>query len=219
MAVDELVVGEAVAKGVDEPDVAAAPRLQQGPSDLGQLAALVPDPVLVGPPVHDVDRPLLAAVQTYGERVAVASQLCRGGEDGTEPVSGLGVLVVGHVARTVGEDDHAGVSARRRSRRVQDSRQQFVGDRIDRARGRKADGQGVGQRGSSSERVGDARGRTQVVLEDEELSSGIAHDIEPDDRRRSGLGREAPDQIGFKALGVGDRRRRDHPGLHDPLPP
>lgn len=56
VTVDELVVGQPVAEGVDEAEVPRQPRRQQNGGHVGQLPALVVGAILIGAAVYDPHR-------------------------------------------------------------------------------------------------------------------------------------------------------------------
>jgi hypothetical protein len=113
VGVHELVVGDAVAERVDAGQPPGPQRLEQGPPDAGQRAALVAQAVLVRAPVDDVHR------RAAGEQLRpVVVEVAQLDERDAEALGQVRVLPVGAVARpsvrTMGRSPHA-CSARPRS--------------------------------------------------------------------------------------------------------
>ena len=76
-------------KRVDEADPPAQPRLEQERGDLGQLAVVAADAVVVRAPVDDVDGLRRAVGQPHAQPVAVALEVGEGHEQRAEPLRGL----------------------------------------------------------------------------------------------------------------------------------
>ena len=105
MGVDKLVIGDPVAERVDETDLARGPGRQQQLGDRRQVAVLIPDAILVGAAVDDVDAADGVIGEADGQPVAVELQIIGGDERDAEPGGETGVLVIGDVVGTVGDDD------------------------------------------------------------------------------------------------------------------
>jgi hypothetical protein len=83
--VDELVVGEAVAKCVDEAEGAAEPRTKDRPGHRGELAVLVAHAILVAPSVEHVHASPLATGELHVQLVPARLELIEGDERHADP--------------------------------------------------------------------------------------------------------------------------------------
>ncbi len=184
VGVDQLVVSDAIADGVRDRDVAGARRVDEaGAADEG-LGAEVHrvEELVVHAAIDDVDATLAGGHPHVDDVVA---------DDEVSPLDELdahlageeGVLEVGRVVHSGGEDDDGRLGTGAMRRRRAQRRQQtlgVVGDRADAVAGEQL-GEDPRHRAPVLDDVGAPRGHTDVVLEDAKGALPVADEIDPRD--------------------------------------
>ena len=211
VAVDQLVVGDAVAHGVGDGDAAGAGGVDQArAAEHGVGAELQRVQEFVVDALVDHVHALLTGGGAHVDAVAAADEVAALDEFHAHQAGEQGVLEVGAVEDAGGQDHHGGVVDAGRCRLAQGG-QQPAGVLLDRPDELLAEGlgQALGHGAAVLQDVADAGGDADVVLEDPEGPGGVADDVDAGNVDADAAGRLEAVHLAVEVGAGGDELARD----------